>query len=187
MNSTPLACALALTAASAHAQNTSPVILASTGPTKLYARFEALNQDVVRVWYSTTPTFSRQPSLALQTAPKTRVPLSLSRHVKTFELRTKDLILAVDPQTLAFSVTDAKSEAPIVAPTQLRAPAPNGSWTLIQRLAPDEHLLGLGQDNRNQGKFDRRGTIRTLWAGQQIRSGDVTADYPIPFMLSTGP
>jgi alpha-glucosidase len=50
-----------------------------------------------------------------------------------------------------------------------------------------EHIYGLGQDNANHGTLDRRGTVRDLWTGQQIRSGNVTANYPVPFYLSTGP
>jgi alpha-glucosidase (family GH31 glycosyl hydrolase) len=46
--------------------------------------------------------------------------------------------------------------------------------------------MGLGQDNHNNGRLDRRGVVRELWEGQQINSGNVTAEYPVPLLLSTG-
>ncbi|HEY3755028.1 MAG TPA: TIM-barrel domain-containing protein [Opitutaceae bacterium] len=63
---------------------------------------------------------------------------------------------------------------------------PDGTWALTAPLSPDEHLYGLGQDNQNHGRLDRRGTVRDLWTGQQIESGNVTAQYAIPLLLSSG-
>jgi alpha-glucosidase (family GH31 glycosyl hydrolase) len=70
--------------------------------------------------------------------------------------------------------------------SDIAAPAAGGPWTLTEELAPEEHLFGLGQDNHNNGRLDRRGVVRELWAGQQISSGNVTAEYPVPLLLSTG-
>ncbi len=50
-----------------------------------------------------------------------------------------------------------------------------------------EHLYGLGEDNNiAYGRLDRRGTVRSMFTGQQINQNHVTADFPIPFLLSAG-
>jgi alpha-glucosidase len=166
--------------------STGPVVIVSSGTGKLRLRLEAVSDDVVRVWYSTSDHFARRPSHALETMPKTRVPLRVADKPGQVWLRTERLLIEVDKKTLAVSAFDAKSKAPILEDLGLAQTQPDGSWHLTEGLQTDEHLLGLGQDNRNHGKLDRRGTIRELWAGQQINSGNVTAQYPVPFMLSTG-
>ncbi len=50
-----------------------------------------------------------------------------------------------------------------------------------------EHFYGLGQDNQGNGHLDRRGSRRDLVTGQRIRSGQVTADIPVPFLLANDP
>jgi alpha-glucosidase len=92
----------------------------------------------------------------------------------------------VDPGSLAFGVSAGESAPAILRDALVSAPAAGGPWTLTFPLCGSERLLGLGQDNRNNGRLDRRGVVRDLWAGQQIESGNVTAQYPIPFLLSTG-
>jgi alpha-glucosidase len=171
----------------APAQDPAPVVISSIGASRVSLRLEALNEDVIRAWYSPAVAFVRQPSLATGQKPRARTAFRTWSDSRVFWLSTRKLIVAVDRQTLAISVTDKASNRrfiPDVNITEFRA---DGGWKLTEGIAADEHLLGLGEDNRNHGKLDRRGTIRELWAGQQINSGNVTAEYPIPFMLSTGP
>ena len=135
-------------------------------------KVEALNDSVVRVWFQPGGDFKRKPSLAMQDAPSARVSLADSLKVRSDES--------------GFSVY-GRDGAPLIenAHLSLSTSVP-GAWSLAYQLGKDEVLLGLGQDNKNNGRLNRRGTIRDLWAGQQIESGNVTAQNPIPFLLSTG-
>jgi alpha-glucosidase len=169
------------------AQNSSPVVITPAGSRQTSLRLEAINDDVVRAWYSAGGAFVRKPSLALETAPKTRVVLRTWSDARTTWVATKKLLIAVDRISLAISVSDVATKKSVIEDLHLDELHGDEGWKLSETLKPDEHLLGLGEDNRNHGKLDRRGTIRELWAGQQIKSGNVTAEYPVPFMLSTGP
>ncbi|HZZ58805.1 MAG TPA: TIM-barrel domain-containing protein [Opitutaceae bacterium] len=123
----------------------------------LACRLESISPGITRIWYEPAgQPFRRLPSLAVPDLPPTR-------RVSTALVGGEDFstLLHVERR-------------------------PDGSWTLTMGLAPEEHLYGLGQDNKNNGRLDRRGTIRDLWAGQQIESGNVTAQYPIPLLLSSG-
>ena len=62
----------------------------------------------------------------------------------------------------------------------------DSGFTLSFRLQDGEHIYGLGEDNDAEfGALDRRGTIRDMVTGQRISPNSVTADYPIPFILSS--
>ena len=63
----------------------------------------------------------------------------------------------------------------------------DNSRFVYRLMGPSEHFYGLGQDNAAYlGNLDRRGSVRTLWTGQQINKGRVTAEIPVPFFMSTG-
>ncbi len=62
----------------------------------------------------------------------------------------------------------------------------DSGFELSFRLADGEHIYGLGEDNDVEfGALDRRGTIRDMVTGQRISNNSVTADYPIPFIVSS--
>ncbi len=72
---------------------------------------------------------------------------------------------------------------------------PNGGYTardkagfeLNFRMSDGEHIYGLGEDNDIAfGRLDRRGTVRDMLTGQRINQNHVTADFPVPFIISTG-
>jgi alpha-glucosidase len=170
----------------AKASSDSSITVASTGSNRLWVRVEAVNANVARVWYSTSGQFARKTSLALENMRRSPVQIHVDRAENYLSVRSGNLLLQVDRKSLAVQVFDAKKKSLILDGLNLAETHPDGSWRLTERLASDEHLLGLGEDNRNQGKLERRGTVRDLWAGQQINSGNVTAQYPVPFMLSTG-
>lgn len=163
------------------------VTLAATGNPKLWLRVVAMDDDVVRLWYADSPRFVRKPSLALETAPAPHGTLLIHDGGRDAEwLTTSHLSLLIDKKTLKVTARDLRTGRTIVPSLGVENFGKDGSWRLRQRLAPEEHLLGLGEDNVNGGRLDRRGTVRELWSGQQIHSGNVTAEYPVPFMLSTG-
>ncbi|MCD7804040.1 MAG: DUF5110 domain-containing protein [Oscillospiraceae bacterium] len=62
----------------------------------------------------------------------------------------------------------------------------DSGFELKHRLSDGEHIHGLGEDNDKEfGSLDRRGTIRDMVTGQRISNNSVTADYPIPFIVSS--
>jgi len=156
------------------------------GPAGARLRIEALDPHVVRLWLKPSGDFSRPRSLAMETAPSTRSPLVRAEKADEVSVDTGALTVTIDRGTLAFGVRAGTGGPALLDDARIGAPAAGGPWTLTERLAPAEHLFGLGQDNHNNGRLDRRGVVRDLWAGQQITSGNVTAQYPVPFILSTG-
>jgi len=168
--------------AAARAAEAAPVTIA--GPAGARVRVEALDPHIVRIWYKPAGAFVRETSLAMQTAPTGRVPLVRREEGDTIELATEAVTVRFDRRTLRFEVVETGGARVVAAVTV--TPAEKGAWTLTHGLAPEEKLLGLGEDNQNYGRLDRRGTVRDLWAGQKIESGNVTAQYPIPLLLSTG-
>jgi alpha-glucosidase len=149
-------------------------------------RVEAVEPHVVRLWIKPSGDFSRPVSLAMATAPTGRSQLGVTRKPQDELVSTGALSVHAKPGTLEFSVL-AGDAGPALLQSARVAVAADGSWSLTASLAASEHLFGLGQDNHNNGRLDRRGVVRDLWEGQQINSGNVTAQYPVPFLLSSGP
>jgi alpha-glucosidase len=148
-------------------------------------RVEALDAHIVRVWLKPAGEFTRQPSLALEATPATRIPLTIAENDGTVAVGTGAMTVRIDRQTLRFEVAAADG-TPLMADARVAMTTPGAAWTLTYTLDAGEKLFGLGQDNQNNGRLNRRGVIRELWAGQKINSGNVTAEYPVPFLLSTG-
>jgi alpha-glucosidase len=179
-----LACAwLTFAALRGSAAPTDPITV--DGPAGARVRIEAVEPHVVRIWVKPTGDFARKPSLAMETAPDTHSPLSQSTAADIVTVDTGALRVRVSQSTLAFDVQSMDGGRTLLSKTQVTEGA-DGAWTLTETLAPAEHLMGLGQDNHNNGRLDRRGVVRELWEGQQINSGNVTAEYPVPLLLSTG-
>jgi len=159
--------------------------LVVSGPSGLHLLVESAEEGIVRLWFKVDGDFSRQPSLATEPAPTDRLPLQITQEGNLFFASTGRLLVRIDRETMDFSVLSMKGEE-LLRKGSLRMAA-DGRWSLRQTLVKEERLYGLGQDNHNEGRLDRRGVVRDLWAGQQINSGNVTAQYPIPFLLSSGP
>ncbi len=156
-----------------------------SAPGGMRLRVEGIDPHIVRLWFKPAGEFTRTVSQAMESPPVGRAPLVRTEQGDSVTVTTGPLTVQVDSRTLGFNVLSGTTDVPLLTRAQV-APAPGGAWTFTDALAPAEHLLGLGQDNHNNGRLDRRGVIRELWAGQQINSGNVTAEYPIPFLLSTG-
>ena len=176
-----LICGLAATLASLVAAENQPVTVTGQGGARL--RVEAVDSSIVRVWLKPAGEFTRAPSLATDAAPTSRVPLVVTESGGSTDVRTDALVISIDRRTLAFEVRPAGGGPVLIPATTITTSTNAPAWTLTRRLAEGEHLLGLGQDNHNHGRLDRRGVIRELWAGQQINSGNVTAEYPVPLLI----
>lgn len=172
-------CILTATVALAAVENP-PVTI--DGPRGARLRLESIDPGLVRLWLKPSGDFTRPSSLATETAPLTRIPLSGSHSGRSTIVETAALSFAIDPATLAVVVSTIGGQTLI--PSAVITVAPEGErWTLVRKIATGERLLGLGQDNHNNGRLDRRGVVRELWAGQQINSGNVTAEYPVPLLM----
>ena len=166
--------AAALSAGEAVRQATIPL---SSGPS---FRVEAPEAHILRVWLKPSGEFTRQPSLAMEEAPSTLVPLTIEGGT----VRTGAMQVRIDTKTGKFGVF-TQDGTPLISEAEITL-STTGAWTLAYSLARDERLFGLGQDNQNNGRLDRRGVVRDLWAGQKINSGNVTAQYPVPLLIGTG-
>jgi alpha-glucosidase len=174
---------LAVTDGDAPGTNARQSTVQSPGGSRL--RVEALDAHLVRVWLKPAGEFTRQPSLALEAVPPARIPLTIAESDRTVTVGTGALLVRIDRRTLRFEVAAADGTL-LMADARVAMTTPGAAWTLTHALDAEEKLFGLGQDNQNNGRLNRRGVIRELWAGQKINSGNVTAEYPIPFLLSTG-
>jgi alpha-glucosidase len=154
------------------------------GPAGARLRVESREPHVLRIWIKASGEFVRRPSLALEAAADTHSGLARSESGDVVTVGTGALQVKVTRSTLAFDVF-ADGGATLLSDARIGV-QPGGSWTLTETLADGERLFGLGQDNHNNGRLDRRGVVRELWEGQQISSGNVTAEYPVPLLLSTG-
>jgi alpha-glucosidase (family GH31 glycosyl hydrolase) len=137
---------------------------------------------VVRVWYEPSGVFGRESSVAV---PEGRGKPVAAKDcgANGSEYDAGDLRIRIDAASSTFSVVRAGDGSVVVPPTKIETDA-SGKWSMTGTLAPEERIYGLGEDNRNGGRLNRRGTVRDLWAGQQISSGNVTAQYPIPLCIS---
>jgi alpha-glucosidase len=180
-----LAAAVPLPAAQNAAKGASAEQVTVEGPAGARIRIEAREPHILRIWMKPSGEFTRKPSLAMEAAADTHSTLSRAEKGDHVSVSTGPLEVAVSPGTLAFQVRASDGGPVLLADARIGALA-GGAWTFTETLGDGEHLFGLGQDNHDNGRLDRRGVVRELWAGQQISSGNVTADYPVPLLLSTG-
>jgi alpha-glucosidase len=179
----PCAAAIGLVAMGLHAGPIDQVTLgAPSGPR---IQVEAVEPHIARIWIKESGPFTRQPSLAMETAPDTHSGLKENASADQTVVDTGALRITIDAAAMTFGVSEDDGGADLLSHAHV-VPGADGAWTLTETLAPAEHLMGLGQDNHNNGRLDRRGVVRELWEGQQINSGNVTAEYPVPLLLSTG-
>jgi alpha-glucosidase (family GH31 glycosyl hydrolase) len=159
----------------------------TNGPARVLVSFRG--PGIVRIRVSPTGLFPPNPSPAVVDQAWPAAALTVADRPDMLILRSGQLSLHIDKRHLRLDLYAADDR------TLLRAEAPadgttwddtTGAISHTQALTDGERLYGLGQDNSNGGVLDRRGTVREMWTGQQIRSGNVTADYPVPFYLSTG-
>jgi len=157
-----------------------------TGPGTERLRIEALDDHIVRIWFKPAGSFSRPLSLAMADAPVARVPLTVREEGGAAVLGTQALAVRVNRATLVLMSPPPATARGLMTDARITTRADGIAWTLAHRVAAGEKLLGLGEDNENTGRLDRRGTDPRPLAGQQIKSGNVTAQFPIPLLLSTG-
>ncbi|MGD0904501.1 MAG: TIM-barrel domain-containing protein, partial [Terracidiphilus sp.] len=171
-----------------HHADAGAVLIDTSGAAKLRVSF--LTPTMARIQISPTGTFPANPSPAVAVVMPPLADVAVANQGETLVIKTKGLSLHLDKSHLRVDAYDGEDEKSLT----LESPGNGTSWDTVtgslrqSRILDDaEHIYGLGQDNANRGTLDRRGTVRDMWTGQQIRSGNVTANYPVPFYLSTGP
>jgi alpha-glucosidase (family GH31 glycosyl hydrolase) len=170
-----------------HKMDAGAVVIDTSGAAKL--RISFFTPALARVQIFPTGIFDTNPSPAVAGVMPLLKDVKLVNQKDTLVIRSAGLSLHVDKAHLRVDAYDAADKNPLT----LESPDAGTTWDTAtgrisqSRMLDDaEHIYGLGQDNANRGTLDRRGTIREMWTGQQIRSGNVTANYPVPFYLSTG-
>jgi alpha-glucosidase len=164
------------------------IVVDTSGAAKL--RLSFLTPTLARVQIFPNGEFTTNPSPAVAGVMPPLTDVAVLNEPDTLVIKTAGLSLHLDKAHLRVDAYDADDKSPLT----LESPGDGTIWDTTtgsfrqSRLLDDaEHIYGLGQDNANRGTLDRRGTVRDMWTGQQIRSGNVTANYPVPFYLSTGP
>jgi alpha-glucosidase (family GH31 glycosyl hydrolase) len=164
------------------------VVIDTSGAAKLRVSF--LTPGMARIQISPSGAFPANPSPAVAGVMLPLDNTAVLNQEDTLVIKTSGLSLHLAKARLRVDAYDADDKNPLT----LESPGDGTSWDTAtgrlrqSRILDDaEHIYGLGEDNANRGTLDRRGTVRDMWTGQQIRSGNVTANYPVPFYLSTGP
>ncbi|MBM4250735.1 MAG: DUF4968 domain-containing protein [Deltaproteobacteria bacterium] len=167
--------------------NGSTLTIATSGSLKI--QLTAVHDDVVRVWVDQHGRFTKEPSLALVQESWPDQPIKVIDRGTYLQLLTAKVSVRIQKKAIGVDFYRADDVTPIT----LDDSSKSFEWglgstlSMYRRMEPSEHIYGLGQDNtEHMGTLDRRGTRRDLWTGQRINRGKVTADVPIPFMLSTG-
>jgi len=163
------------------------VVIDTTGKAKLRISFDLA--QMVRVQVSPTGDFTANPSIAVVEQTWPAVSTQVSNTSGFLTIRSSDMAVRISDSGLRVAVYGEGGKELLTgdaADGGTRWDASTGSVGQSTAIASDERLYGLGEDNANGGTLDRRGTVCDLWTGQQIRSGNVTADDPVPFYLSTG-
>ena len=162
-------------------------VLDTTGQARLRISFPL--PRIVRVQVSPLGPFLPNPSFAVVPQPQHAASIRVTDAAGVLTVRSSDIVVRIAKRGLRVAVYGAGGSALLTGDAPgagTRWDAATGEVGQASVLAPDERLYGLGQDNANGGRLDRRGTVCDLWTGQQIRSGNVTAEDPVPFYLSTG-
>ena len=166
----------------------SRVIIATTGTPKL--RVDLCQPGIARIWVDPTGRFEKPASYGVANETWTGVAYQVSETPDYLRIQTSELTVRVWKQPLRVTFHTADDGAQIAGERAGEGMGwfRTGAAFMTSDLASDEHLYGLGESNdAKHGAMDRRGSTRDMFTGQTITSGCVTADFPITFLLSTGP
>ncbi len=111
------------------------------------------------------------------------LPLHVTRTQDAVELRTADLIVRIDPQTLETDVRDGAGTSLIADLSPLASLSPEGGFRMRKALGGYDHVFGLGDKT---GTFDRKGGTFTMWNSDTYKFGQGTDPLykSIPFFMT---
>ncbi len=129
-----------------------------------------------------------EKSYTVQEKQEQRPEVQIAEQEDLISIRTASLILEIDRTYLKYRFLD--SERHVIASSYREEPVSlnkDGGFRLALSLREEECLYGLGEDNDvSGGSLNRRGSRRDMITGQRINRNHVTADFPVPFLLSLG-
>ena len=138
--------------------------------------------DIIRVRAGQT-SLPEDASWAVATDLRAKVtPLEVSEAGSMVELRTAALVVRVDPQTLAVTITDKNGHTVLADAKGTALIFENGGFRLRKQMPDDAHYFGLGDKT---GPLDRREQAFTLWNTDQYGFGTGTDPLykALPFVL----
>lgn len=167
----------------------SPHDLTVLTESSLKLRLTPCGDGVVKVLIDASGTLTPAASYAVPHA--TCPPTSFTVRESSSDLRliTPDSVVRITKSPLLLDYFQSNGVTPVSLADEVVGSGRDRFGRLFssRRLSAQEHIYGLGQDHGSYlGTLDRRGTIRDMWTGQTIRSGHITAEYPIPFLISSG-
>ncbi|MGZ3306757.1 MAG: glycoside hydrolase family 31 protein, partial [Asticcacaulis sp.] len=170
---------IALMAGAAQARTLDRFVIDRAG---IRLEVSALRADIVRI-RAGRDSLPEDASWAVsQEVREHRVPLDVTEAAGVAQLRTSELVVKVNEQTLAVTVTDTAGRVVLAdAPGQGLSLETKG-FRLRKAMPEDAHYFGLGD---KAGPLDRRGEAFTLWNTDNFGFG-VTGDplyKSIPFVL----
>ena len=112
--------------------------------------------EAAKVPWSISVHVATASMVAMETAPEARSPLTQAEHADVVTVDSGSLSVSVDRRSMELNIA-ATGGPGLLTQVTIAAPAAGGPWTLTEALAPGERLFGLGQDNHNNGRLDRRG------------------------------
>ncbi len=128
-----------------------------------------------------------KPSQAEAVLPQKECSSSVEENDKKIKISTGVVSLEIDKAAGEFCFYDAERNLIVQSYPGDTYLEEKGGFALNFKLTEAEHIYGLGEDNDvDFGRLDRRGTVRDMITGQRINRNRLTADFPIPFILSAG-
>ena len=152
-------------------------------------RITVTSPQTVRVWFEEKGKFVKEPSYAVVSEQWPAIDFSVTDQGSYIRILTANLSVRINKKPIRIDFFKADDTTLISADDQSKGMgfSSDNSRFVYRLMGPSEHFYGLGQDNAAYlGNLDRRGSVRTLWTGQQINKGRVTAEIPVPFFMSTG-
>ncbi len=158
-----------------------------TTDSSLRMRVAAVNEETFAISFYLDGS-KEEKSYTLQEDQEPRPEVQIAEQGDVLNIRTASLILEIDRTSLKYRFLD--SDRHVIASSYREEPVSfdkDGGFRFALSLREEECLYGLGEDNDvSGGSLNRRGSRRDMVTGQRINRNHVTADFPVPFLLSLG-
>lgn len=147
-----------------------------------------VRDNLLRIWMNMTEENILYSHTVLE-QDSSNISFDVQETEETYRIKTKLTCMEVEKAGIIYRFLDKEGTQSILQtyPGDAFRNYEDDAFQLKFLLEAEEHIYGLGEDNDAAfGRLDRRGAVRDLITGQRISKNHVTADYPIPFLLSAG-